>query len=152
MIIDVNISRSSTMPLNSDGEASEGSPQGSTPSMFGSISSLAASSGMKDRLLGIRRGKDLLTSAWSNLSPQTSKMGTRQALTSLRSGLTSAATNLSKRYEEMTTAAAGQSPAPPELSETTDQDRVSQCSNDSRRQSETVQVDGIPQGKLLTNF
>ena len=84
---------------------------------------------------------------WSNLSPQTSKIGTRQALTSLRSGLTSAATNLSKRYEEMT-AASGQSPAPtePEL----DQDRVSQCSNDSRRQSETVQVDGIPQGEGLT--
>ena len=142
------------MPLNSDGEVSEGSPQGSTPSMFGSISSLAASSGVKSWTsskaahLGIRRGKDLLSSAWSNLSPQTSKIGTRQALTSLRSGLTSAATNLSKRYEEMT--AAGQSPAPaePEL----DQDRVSQCSNDSRRQSETVQVDGIPQGEINTKL
>ena len=45
--------------------------------------------------LGIRQGKNLLSSAWSNLSAQTSKIGTRQALTSLRSGLTSAATSVS---------------------------------------------------------
>ena len=36
------------------------------------------------------------------------------------------------------------SPAP----DSVDEDRVSVASNDSRRQSETVQVDGLPTGKL----
>ena len=58
----------------------------------------------------------------------------------MRSGLSSAATNLSKKYEEMT---ATQSAA---LTEAED-DRVSQGSTESRRQSETVTVDGLPQGK-----
>ena len=72
----IQMARSSTMPLNSDGESS---PQGSsTPSMFGSIPSLAGS-GMKSLTtskaagLGLRRGKALLNSAWTTLSPQTSK-------------------------------------------------------------------------------
>ena len=58
----------------------------------------------------------------------------------MRSGLSSAATNLTKKYEEMT---ATQSAA---LTEAED-DRVSQGSTESRRQSETVTVDGLPQGK-----
>ena len=72
----VHLARSSTMPLNSDGESS---PQGSsTPTMLGSISSLAGS-GMKSLTsskaagMGLRRGKALLSSAWTSLSPQTSK-------------------------------------------------------------------------------
>ena len=87
-----NMQRSSTMPQNSDGENS----QGSTPSVFGSISILAGS-GMKSLTsskaanLGFRRGKALLSSALSGFSPQTSKN-----LSTLRSGLSSAATNLSK--------------------------------------------------------
>ena len=83
------------MPLNSDGEQS---PQSSTPSMFGSISSLAGSvtgSGIKSWTsskaanIGFRRGKALLSSTLANFSPQTSKN-----LSNLRSGLSSAATNL----------------------------------------------------------
>ena len=67
---------------------------------------------------------------------------TKEALHSLRSGLSSAATNLSKKYEEMTaTQSAG-------LTEAED-DRVSQGSTESRRQSETVTVDGLPQGKMI---
>ena len=61
----------------------------------------------------------------------------------MRSGLSSAATNLSKKYEEMT---ATTQAAP--LTEAED-DRVSQGSTESRRQSETVTVDGLPQGKNL---
>ena len=38
------------------------------------------------------------------------------------------------------------SPAP-SSDQVPDEDRVSQSSNDSRRQSEAVQIDGIPQGK-----
>ena len=68
---------------------------------------------------------------------------TKEALHSLRSGLSSAATNLSKKYEEMT---ATTQAAP--LTEAED-DRVSQGSTESRRQSETVTVDGLPQGKNL---
>jgi len=138
-----NMQRSSTMPLNSDGE---NSPQGSTPSVFGSISSLAGS-GMKSLTsskaanLGFRRGKALLSSALSGFSPQTSKN-----LSTLRSGLSSAATNLSKRYEEMTLSS---SPAP-SSDQVPDEDRVSQSSNDSRRQSEAVQIDGIPQDTWST--
>ena len=68
---------------------------------------------------------------------------TKEALHSLRSGLSSAATNLSKKYEEMT---ANTQAAP--LTEVED-DRVSQGSTESRRQSETVTVDGLPQGKMI---
>ena len=61
----------------------------------------------------------------------------------MRSGLSSAATNLSKKYEEMTaTQSAG-------LAEAED-DRVSQGSTESRRQSETVTVDGLQQGETIT--
>ena len=129
------------MPLNSDGEGSEGS---TTPSMFGSISSLAGSgmkslTGSKAAQRGLFRGKALLSSAWASMSPQTTKN-----LSSLKSGLSSAATNLSKRYEEMTA-----TPEPGAASEVSGdmEDRVSQSSTDSRRQSEAVQVDGIPQGE-----
>ena len=132
------------MPLNSDGEGSESSPQGSTPSMFGSISSLAGSgmktlTGSRAAQRGLFRGKALLSSAWASMSPQTTKN-----LSSLKSGLSSAATNLSKRYEEMTA-----TPEPGATSEVSGdmEDRVSQSSTDSRRQSEAVQVDGIPQGE-----
>ena len=62
----------------------------------------------------------------------------------MRSGLSSAATNLSKKYEEMT---ANTQAAP--LTEAED-DRVSQGSTESRRQSETVTVDGLQQGKTIT--
>ena len=70
---------------------------------------------------------------------------TKEALHSLRSGLSSAATNLSKKYEEMTATSHSQAgPTEPE------EDRVSQSSTDSRRQSETVTVDGVPQDTWST--
>merc|ERR1719188_2369637 len=76
------------------------------------------------------------------MSPQTTKN-----LSSLKSGLSSAATNLSKRYEEMTS-----TPEPVAASEVSGdmEDRVSLASTDSRRQSEAVQVDGIPQDTWST--
>ena len=70
---------------------------------------------------------------------------TKEALHSLRSGLSSAATNLSKKYEEMT-ATSHQATGQTEPEE----DRVSQSSTDSRRQSETVTVDGVPQDTWST--
>ena len=100
-----NMHRSSTMPLNSEDPGDhDQSPQGSTPSMFGSISSLAGSgvkSLAKSRAahLGFR-GKALLSSALTSLSPASSK-NTKEALSRLSSTVSSAATNLSKRYEEM---------------------------------------------------
>ena len=63
----------------------------------------------------------------------------------MRSGLSSAATNLSKKYEEMT-ATSHQATGQTEPEE----DRVSQSSTDSRRQSETVTVDGVPQDTWST--
>ena len=144
-----NMHRSSTMPLNSE-DPGDQSPQGSTPSMFGSISSLAGSgvkSLAKSRAahLGFR-GKALLSSALTSLSPASTK-NTKEALSRLSSTMSSAATNLSKRYEEMTAA----SPAPASLETAPDnEDRVSQGSNDSRRPSEAVQVDGIQQDTWST--
>ena len=82
----------------------------------------------------------------SSLSPASTK-NTKEALSRLSSTMSSAATNLSKRYEEMTAA----SPAPASLETANDtEDRVSQCSNESRRQSEVVQVDGTQQDTWST--
>ena len=134
------------MPLNSE-DPGESSPQGSTPSMFGSISSLAGSgvkslANSKAAHLGLRRGKALLSSAWTSLSPASTK-NTKEALSSLRSNLSTAATNLSKRYEEMTA-----SPAANLETSNDAEDRVSQSSNESRRQSEAVQVQVRNKSKL----
>ena len=92
--------RSSTMPLNdqlSSTPSTPGSLAGSTYSMAG-IKSLSSS---KAARLGLqRRGKDLLSSAWTSLSPAGSK-APKEALSSLKTWSFSAATNLSKKYEEM---------------------------------------------------
>jgi len=138
--------RSSTMPLNGD---ADDSPRGSTPSLVGSISSITSSgmkslAGSKAANLGIKKGKALLSTAWTSLSPQTSK-NTKEALYKLGSWSSSAANNLSKKYEEMRESVT-QSPA--QLDQT-EEDRVSQSSTDSRRQSETVQPD-IPQDTWST--
>jgi pentatricopeptide repeat protein len=138
--------RSSTMPLNGDGDES---PRGSTPSLVGSISSITSSgmksiTGSKAANIGIKRGKALLSTAWTSLSPQTSK-NTKEALYKLGSWSSSAANNLSKKYEEMRESVT-QSPA---QLEQTEEDRVSQSSTDSRRQSETVQPE-IPQDTWST--
>ena len=88
------------MPLNGDE-----SPRGSTPSLVGSISSITSSgmksiAGSKAANIGIKRGKALLSTAWTSLSPQTSK-NTKEALYKIGSWSSSAANNLSKKYEEM---------------------------------------------------
>ena len=88
------------MPLNnelSSTPSTPGSLAGSTYSMAG-IKSLSSS---KAARLGLqRRGKDLLSSAWTSLSPAGTK-APKEALSSLKSWSFSAATNLSKKYEEM---------------------------------------------------
>ena len=88
------------MPLNdqlSSTPSTPGSLAGSTYSMAG-IKSLSSS---KAARLGLqRRGKDLLSSAWTSLSPAGSK-APKEALSSLKTWSFSAATNLSKKYEEM---------------------------------------------------
>ena len=99
------MARSSTMPLN--GEAEE-TPAGSTASIVGSISSMAGSGvksllGSKAANRGLKGGRALLSSAWTSFSPQTPK-NTKEALHSIRSGLSSAATNLSKKYGDLTLA------------------------------------------------
>ena len=91
--------RSSTMPLNnelSSTPSTPGSLAGSTYSMAG-IKSLSSS---KAARLGLSRGKGLLSSAWTSLSPAGTK-APKEALSSLKSWSFSAATNLSKKYEEM---------------------------------------------------
>ena len=90
------------MPLNGDVDES---PRGSTPSLVGSISSITSSgiktiAGSKAANIGIKRGKALLSTAWTSLSPQTSK-NTKEALYKLGNWSSSAANNLSKKYEEM---------------------------------------------------
>ena len=88
------------MPLNdqlSSTPSTPGSLAGSTYSMAG-FKSLSSS---KAARLGLqRRGKDLLSSAWTSLSPAGSK-APKEALSSLKTWSFSAATNLSKKYEEM---------------------------------------------------
>lgn len=134
------------MPLNGDVDES---PRGSNPSLVGSISSITSSgiktiAGSKAANIGIKRGKALLSTAWTSLSPQTSK-NTKEALYKLGNWSSSAANNLSKKYEEMRESVT-QSPA---QLEQTEEDRVSQSSTDSRRQSETVQPE-IPQDTWST--
>ena len=88
------------MPLNnelSSTPSTPGSLAGSTYSIAG-IKSLSTS---KAARMGLqRRGKDLLSSAWTSLSPAGTK-APKEALSSLKSWSFSAATNLSKKYEEM---------------------------------------------------
>lgn len=123
------------------------------------IKSLSSS---KAARLGLqRRGKDLLSSAWTSLSPAGSK-APKEALSSLKTWSFSAATNLSKKYEEMRDSVV-QSPAaqvtikdfnPHDKSlfekEPLEEDRISQTSTESRRQSEVVTVDGLPQDTWST--
>ena len=90
------------MPLNGDVDES---PRGSNPSLVGSISSITSSgiktiAGSKAANIGIKRGKALLSTAWTSLSPRTSK-NTKEALDKLGNWSSSAANNLSKKYEEM---------------------------------------------------
>ena len=152
------------MPLNnelSSTPSTPGSLAGSTYSMAG-IKSLSSS---KAARLGLqRRGKDLLSSAWTSLSPAGTK-APKEALSSLKSWSFSAATNLSKKYEEMRESVV-QSPAqvtnqiisiefhPDDKNftkqEPLEEDRVSQTSTESRRQSEVVTVDGLPQDTWST--
>ena len=146
------------MPLNnelSSTPSTPGSLAGSTYSMAG-IKSLSTS---KAARLGLqRKGKDLLSSAWTSLSPAGTK-APKEALSSLKSWSFSAATNLSKKYEEMRESVV-QSPAQVTYQSSTlsnqimqeplEEDRVSQTSTESRRQSEVVTVDGIPQDTWST--
>ena len=149
------------MPLNdqlSSTPSTPGSLAGSTYSMAG-FKSLSSS---KAARLGLqRRGKDLLSSAWTSLSPAGSK-APKEALSSLKTWSFSAATNLSKKYEEMRDSVV-QSPAaqvtiknlnPHEKilfeKEPLEEDRISQTSTESRRQSEVVTVDGLPQDTWST--
>merc|ERR1719153_2097316 len=114
--------------------------------MVGSITNIAGIRGLTSSRVagvGLRRSKALLSSAWNTLSPQ--GKAPKEALSSLKSGISSAATNLSRKYEEMRESVV-QSPA----QEPPDEDRVSQTSTDSRRHSEAVQVDGLPQDTWST--
>ena len=149
------------MPLNdqlSSTPSTPGSLAGSTYSMAG-IKSLSSSKAARFGLQ--RRGKDLLSSAWTSLSPAGSK-APKEALSSLKTWSFSAATNLSKKYEEMRDSVV-QSPAaqvtiknlnPHDKSffekEPLEEDRISQTSTESRRQSEVVTVDGLPQDTWST--
>merc|ERR1719402_552249 len=117
-----HMQRSSTMPLNGEILREETqSPAGSTASLVGSISSLSGSA-MKSLKasnaanVGMKRGKALLNTAWSSLSPNTAntkqtKEALNSSLASLKGWSNTAAINLSRRYETMRDSVQ-QSPAP----------------------------------------
>ena len=113
---------------------------------LGSFSSLAGSglkslAGSKAANLGMRKGKALL-SAWSSLSPQ-NNASTKEALNTIKTWSNSAATNLSKKYEEMVQ----QSPASSRTDEASEEDQTSQTSqlSDQTRRPSESQADGLAQ-------
>ena len=115
---------------------------------LGSISSLAGSrikslTGSKAAKMGFSRGKALF-SGLATMSPQTN-VSTKDAYNTIKSWSNSAATNLSKRYEEMVQGSPGGVGETADSGVSQEEDKVSESSTDSsRRLSELPNLE-IPQ-------
>jgi len=149
---DSQMHRSSTMPFRGElGGSTNELRMGMSNGYLGSISSIAGSriksfTGSKAAKLGFSRGKALF-SALNTMSPQTN-VSAKDTLNTIKSWSNSAATNLSKRYEEIVQGSpAGSGGMAGEANSTVsgEEDKVSQSSTDSsRRLSELPNLE-IPQ-------